>query len=350
MKSRYLLSVVCLFSASQAVAQTDSPYARFGYEGKVLRTPQERQQRMMLLVPNPDTASAIAKVGLDPANQRYYLFDKQNQVLHTDTLAATAVARFLSMDPLTKQFPELTPYQYATNRPIDGIDMDGLEWKSQHSWGDAITNRAHIKSLGSDYVKGMTYQDAWGKTAPKLLEKRIGETFDCANLSIRTLVQFAYQNKLPIHFKDYKSGADKDPTFDNDNNGYTSKKGEWVSFKPGEWERFARNIEAHYGASDLFYNTNVATDKSWDNLAPGDLIGIRYSPTMFHSQTVKSVSRPIYWFDEYTTIQGSLEHGPNGQTSGVPAYEKSYTIDRMQDEGEKSKPRSWNFKFFDKKK
>ena len=36
--------------------------------------------------------------------------------------------RFLSVDPLTPKYPELTPYQFASNRPIDGIDMDGLEF------------------------------------------------------------------------------------------------------------------------------------------------------------------------------------------------------------------------------
>jgi|GEM_PF-4234685 len=36
--------------------------------------------------------------------------------------------RFLSTDPITKQYPELTPYQFASNRPRDGIDMDGLEF------------------------------------------------------------------------------------------------------------------------------------------------------------------------------------------------------------------------------
>ena len=38
------------------------------------------------------------------------------------------IARFLSVDPITKGFPMLTPYQYASNRPIDGIDLDGLEY------------------------------------------------------------------------------------------------------------------------------------------------------------------------------------------------------------------------------
>lgn len=31
------------------------------------------------------------------------------------------------MDPLTKSYPELTPYQFASNSPIANIDLDGLE-------------------------------------------------------------------------------------------------------------------------------------------------------------------------------------------------------------------------------
>jgi len=38
------------------------------------------------------------------------------------------VGRFLSVDPITQKYPELTPYQFASNRPIDGLDRDGLEF------------------------------------------------------------------------------------------------------------------------------------------------------------------------------------------------------------------------------
>ena len=38
------------------------------------------------------------------------------------------LGRFLSVDPIAIKFPELTPYQFASNRPIDGIDRDGLEY------------------------------------------------------------------------------------------------------------------------------------------------------------------------------------------------------------------------------
>ena len=44
------------------------------------------------------------------------------------------LGRFLSVDPVTDKYPELTPYQFASNRPIDGIDLDGLEWWKDIVW------------------------------------------------------------------------------------------------------------------------------------------------------------------------------------------------------------------------
>ncbi len=43
------------------------------------------------------------------------------------------LGKFLSVDPLTSKYPELTPFQFASNRPIDGVDLDGLEYLSFNS-------------------------------------------------------------------------------------------------------------------------------------------------------------------------------------------------------------------------
>ncbi|MCC6584900.1 MAG: AHH domain-containing protein [Chitinophagales bacterium] len=37
--------------------------------------------------------------------------------------------RFKSIDPLTSKYPYLTPYQFASNSPIAGVDLDGGEFK-----------------------------------------------------------------------------------------------------------------------------------------------------------------------------------------------------------------------------
>ncbi len=46
----------------------------------------------------------------------------------------TRLGRFLSEDPITQKYPELTPYQFASNRPIDGLDLDGMEWASHSEY------------------------------------------------------------------------------------------------------------------------------------------------------------------------------------------------------------------------
>ncbi len=46
----------------------------------------------------------------------------------------TRLGRFLSVDPLTKEYPHYTPYSYAGNKPIKFIDLDGAE--ESKNWMD----------------------------------------------------------------------------------------------------------------------------------------------------------------------------------------------------------------------
>jgi RHS repeat-associated protein len=49
------------------------------------------------------------------------------------------VGRFLSVDPLTKDYPWYTPYQFAGNSPIQAIDVDGAEPKSKVTGPPAVS-------------------------------------------------------------------------------------------------------------------------------------------------------------------------------------------------------------------
>lgn len=56
-----------------------------------------------------------------------------------------AIGKFLSFDPLAPKYPELTPYQFASNTPIQAIDLDGLEmWEAQwwKDFGDGLLTNA----------------------------------------------------------------------------------------------------------------------------------------------------------------------------------------------------------------
>jgi uncharacterized protein (TIGR02594 family) len=64
--------------------------------------------------------------------------------------------RFWSVDPLTKKYPELSSYQFASNRPIDGMDLDGKEWVPVNDKGDAVSQYSpDVKSykwVGYDFI------------------------------------------------------------------------------------------------------------------------------------------------------------------------------------------------------
>ncbi len=38
------------------------------------------------------------------------------------------IGRFFAVDPKNKNYPNFSPYNFAANRPIDGIDLEGLSW------------------------------------------------------------------------------------------------------------------------------------------------------------------------------------------------------------------------------
>lgn len=52
---------------------------------------------------------------------------QSNQLDYGMRIYDPRLGKFLSVDPLTKKYPMLTPYQFASNTPIMAIDLDGAE-------------------------------------------------------------------------------------------------------------------------------------------------------------------------------------------------------------------------------
>ncbi len=82
----------------------------------------------------------------------------------------TRVGRFLSIDPLAKQFPSLTPYQFASNDPIESIDLDGEE-RYDYRWVKDDKGKSTLKLIGKTdivdrVVVGYTSGHSFGNDAP----------------------------------------------------------------------------------------------------------------------------------------------------------------------------------------
>ena len=85
------------------------------------------------------------------------------------------LGKFLSVDPLGGKFPYYTPYQYAGNRPIELIDIDGLEGGKKSIWQtiwDALFgNSVSQASNGADRItEGITKQMILPKDIPQVNE------------------------------------------------------------------------------------------------------------------------------------------------------------------------------------
>src|SRR5689334_420185 len=75
------------------------------------------------------------------------------------------VGRFLSVDPLTRNYPKLTPYQFASNTPLQAIDLDGKEAKFVYGYFDQERERAALQPTQWLVVQGQTHEKTFGNAA-----------------------------------------------------------------------------------------------------------------------------------------------------------------------------------------
>jgi RHS repeat-associated protein len=71
-----------------------------------------------------------------------------NQIDYGARIYDPRVGRFLSVDPLTDKFHKLSPYQYTSNSPISGTDLDGKEFNYYGlQWKDKNTTQLKVGNL-----------------------------------------------------------------------------------------------------------------------------------------------------------------------------------------------------------
>jgi hypothetical protein len=121
---QFLPSLLLLILSSAAFAQSENPFASIGKKGKILTLTKGQYNETF-------DADSIQQIGSSLINMHTMkvvklLSDEESK----KRLEGEKHSRFLSVDPLTSKFAMLTPYQYASNRPIDGKDLDGLEYVS----------------------------------------------------------------------------------------------------------------------------------------------------------------------------------------------------------------------------
>jgi len=81
-----------------------------------------------MLVPHRTFSSPEYRYGFQGQEKDDEIKGNGNSIGFANRMHDPRVGRFLSIDPLYKEFPGLSTYSFAANRPIDGIDLKGLSW------------------------------------------------------------------------------------------------------------------------------------------------------------------------------------------------------------------------------
>ncbi len=127
------------------------------------------------------------------------------------------LGRFLSVDPLTKQYPYLTPYQFASNMPIAGNDLDGAE-------NNLATLSFNPSTLGKAIIGKKSFKDIWNQGQVKFNFTMTGGAIGPITPGIS--IEFSEFNKfLPKVKVGTTAGTDiptNSPFINTDDPAYTS--------------------------------------------------------------------------------------------------------------------------------
>lgn len=116
---------------------------------------------------NPWTVIVNSKQGFNNKEKSH----KTNSQINYDygfRIYNAGFGKFLRVDPLTSSYPELTPYQFASNRPIDGVDLDGLEYLSINH--PAFANKTRTGHGFFNFLSGCNQKPTAGEILRKAYE------------------------------------------------------------------------------------------------------------------------------------------------------------------------------------
>ena len=129
-----------------------------------------------------------------------------------------AIARFLSGDPLSPDYPWYTPYQYAGNKPIRFVDLDGLEEDDPYPESylnhktkvdmskapDVFTTRAGVvirtKVVDGRKWNGPWYWDQVRQAAPEMFDNSNNYAIDHGYAPVSN-PQYIKHNPTQVFFK-----------------------------------------------------------------------------------------------------------------------------------------------------
>lgn len=159
--------------------------------------------------------------------------------------------RFKSVDPISKDYAGLTPYQFASNRPIDGIDMDGLEYLTYTIILEDMTG-----SGGTTRVKNSYY--VWNNSTQHNVHGPLGK-------GVLYDIKF-YDRKQNRYIGGFKSFVGRNASVIGIPTEYGNYMGATALYKVGTDGQFTKTYDYKLPAVDQVDNLALSHDLGYDKL------------------------------------------------------------------------------------
>ena len=208
----------------------------------------------------------------------------------------TRLGRFLSIDPLSPDYPWYTPYQYAGNKPTWKIDLDGLEEKdhgkdAEESTQEAFVGNPHQAVITAKVVEEVVKQGAtWtfrgfmgavGAIVLAVMPANNGDGADRATiqgndnarykqLTERPIQELSEQEKVELqNLKNKGVGGEAFSAAQKRQMKYMLYSPEWASgSQKAVLEKFAKGVEGKLsedGVKTRYYNPETGIEVVVDN-------------------------------------------------------------------------------------
>jgi len=198
--------------------------------------------------------------------------------------------RFFSVDPLTRKYPMLTPYQFSSNSPIANIDLDGLEaWKVTQKWTPEMI---------------MKYQNQVSTEMESI--KSTAKKYTCEDFALTVAISFAKSNGLPFKWQtDSKSFDAEDPNYKS-------------------FDAFLNDVKKTTGAPDFVNNANTC-EITLSQITPGSVVTQTSKNPSLYSRFKHSVGlqKDLYIPHHVSVIAGVLQNNA-GQNSFFTSYQGNF--------------------------
>ncbi|WP_165806453.1 RHS repeat domain-containing protein [Chitinophaga parva] len=203
------------------------------------------------------------------------------------------IARFLSTDPIAKSYPELTPYQFASNRPIDGVDIDGKEWGADSRFVNTGTPNLAIENVMT--VRMKVTNSSKIVTDPNVIKSR-------AEL-VKTTLEQSFKNEELIYLFDipFKVITKTEVILD------------YSPVSPDDGNIGILNFDDRVSTNKVTVNTvgNTTTTTTLTSSTPGETTGAIRDFTLNLAITMDGKLTPVTDFVSTTRHEGAHSGGVN---------------------------------------